>query len=59
MKVEEIMYSKDTSFVIIGGDLYGLYSAVGGGEIVDILPGKVIIKFKNKKKTFRVNDVIK
>ncbi len=59
MKIDDIMYSKEDSLVIINGEVYGLHSVVSGGEIVDISPGKVTIKFKNKQKTYKKKDIIK
>jgi len=58
IKVEGITYYKNNPLVIIGGNVYGLYDSVCGGEISSISSDKVIIQFKDKTKVYQINDVI-
>jgi hypothetical protein len=58
MRVEGILYSRDKPLTIIGGDTYGLHAVVSGGEITDISPDNIIVKFKDGSKTYRIGDGI-
>jgi type II secretory pathway component PulC len=55
--ISGIFYSEKNPFVFINEKVYYINDALGSGKIIKILPNKVVIRFIDYEKEYRVGDV--
>ena len=58
-KINGILYSDETPFVMIGGTIYYPDDSVCGGTILNISQNEVIIQLQDKQGIYRVGSIVK